>query len=102
MMNSSPHDEPLDDPHSGTRLVMVLFAVPLCLFVGWLAMNVVREITIPLLEYPSSLRASYAAGAVAVILLGIKCYSVISSFTQSTPIDELPDDFPEDDIGLDD
>jgi hypothetical protein len=102
MMNHSPHDESMVDPHSGTRFVMVLFAIPLCMFVGWLALHVVRDLSQSFLDYEAAQRAGYAAGGIAMLLLAIKSYYVIASFTQVTPIDELPDDFPEDDIGLDD
>ncbi len=69
MMNSSPHDE--------RSMIAFRHAVghgvvrgATLLFVGWLAMSVVREITIPLMDYPSALRASYAAGASSGYFVG--------------------------------
>ena len=97
--------EPPEDPHSGTRLVLLLFALPLAYGAGWLAFTVVSGISAGFVEWGSSQRAGYIGGAMAMSGVGYIFFRIISNLSHPPapvsdddlePDDDLPADWEED------
>lgn len=88
-----------DDPHSGTRLVLWLFALPFILIAGWIGKEVASGIAKGLVEYDASRRIGYVAGGVCALAVIFLAMRIINQFNQPGPLtpeqeDEIePDDY---------
>jgi len=89
--------EPVDQ-HSGSRLVLLLFLIPLTAIAGIVAWSIVRQIAVEPLGYVAAQRAGYVAAGVAMavtVLAILRWQSALSPKAQSLaeePIDEMSED----------
>ncbi len=97
-------DDPPEDNHSGSRLVLLLLLIPLAVFGGWVAYSVAREIGLALLDPISAQRISYVAGGLgmlAVVLAILRWQSALSPRAQAEAEEEI-DEMDEHNDGDDD
>jgi hypothetical protein len=96
-------DEPPEDNHSGSRLVLMLLMIPLAIFAGWMAYSVARQLGMALLDPLPAQRLSLVAGGLAmlaVILIFLRWQTALSPRAQAEApeeIDEMDEDADEDD-----
>jgi uncharacterized membrane protein len=103
-MNHYPYSESPDDDeapidkHSGSRLVLLLFLLPLTVVAGWVGWTVTHRIASFLLGYESAQRAGYVGSALAMgamIVLILRWQQLLSPKAQSfseDPIDTMSED----------
>jgi hypothetical protein len=97
-------DDPPEDNHSGSRLVLLLLLIPLAVFAGWVAYSVARELGLALLDPISAQRISYVAGGVAmlgVVLAIVRWQAALSPRAQAEADEEI-DEMDEHDDNEDD
>jgi hypothetical protein len=90
------------DNHSGTRLVLLLFLVPLTVFAGWIAWRVVVDLAMGPLGHQQAMRAGYVgsglamAGTIYLILRMQYAFSRRSQAETDETIDDMRDDEEDD------
>ncbi len=102
-------DSELEDNHSGTRLVLFLFLIPLSVLCGWAALVVCRELFAGL-GHVAAQRAGYAGGAItlfAVVMVMLRWQSAFSFREQARYEGEIDamdteDESEEEDFDFDD
>jgi hypothetical protein len=85
-------EETLVDNHSGTRLVLALFLVPLPLICGWIAWSVSREIGSKLVSFEAANRVAYVLGGAAAVATVIVLLQWRAWFGRPTRDDDLIDE----------
>jgi hypothetical protein len=93
-------DDESDSPdnHSGTRLVLLLFLLPLTVFAGWVAWRVVTTLTELPLGHEGSRRAGMVGAGLAIAAVAIALLRFQEWFTPKAqsfseePIDAMSED----------
>lgn len=97
-------DQPPEDNHSGSRLVLLLLLIPLATFAGWMAYSVARELGRALVDPVSAQRVSYVAAGLAILaVIGmiLRWQSALSPRVQAESEEEI-DEMDEHDADDDD
>src|SRR4051794_702362 len=96
-------DDPPEDNHSGSRLVLLLMIVPLSVFAGWIGYSVVRELGRERADPVTAQRLAFVAGGLAMLAMTLailKWQSALSPRAQATAEEEI-DEMDESEDGPD-
>jgi hypothetical protein len=96
----SPHDDdfPHEDNHSGSRLVLLLFLLPLTVAAGWTGWTVAQKLAVLPLGHEAAQRAGYVGAGLAMlatIMIILRWQQLLSPKAQSfseEPMDEMSED----------
>lgn len=85
-------DDPPQDNHSGSRLVLLILLIPLTALAGWVGYSVARELGRALLDPVSAQRLSYVAAGLAILTVTwmiLRWQSALSPRAQAEAEEEI-------------
>jgi hypothetical protein len=90
---------PPDDPHSGTRLVLAMFALPLVCGAVYGCYRVASEVAAGLMDWDTSRKVGYVGGLLGGAIATYLAVKIVQTFSQPAPLtpeqeeEQEPDDY---------